>query len=95
MQYLTDGEQEIWNEMQRDAAPDPSECWMPVEEVELAMAYVIARYADALTGGIATEVQMVAAILQPVSMAAVLNDLAEELGCLAPAVVLAAIGEAA
>ena len=95
MRTMTDGEQEIWNEMQRDAAPDPSECWLPVEEVELAMAYVIARYADAITGGIATVEQTIAAIRQPVSMAAVLNDLAEELGCIAPAVVLAAIGEAA
>ncbi len=95
MRTMTDGEQEIWNEMQRDAAPDPSECWMPVEEVELAMAYVIARYADALAGGIATEAQTVVAIRQPVSMAAVFNDLAEELGCLAPDVVATAIGEPA
>ncbi len=95
MRYLTDGEQEIWNEMQKDAAPDPSECWMPVEEIELGMVYVIARFADAITGGIATEAQTVAAILQPVSMAAVLNDLAEELGCLVPTVVMTAIGEAA
>ncbi len=95
MRMMTDGEQEIWAEMQRDAAPDPSESWLPVEEIELAMAYLIARYADAITGGIATEAQTVAAILQPVSMAAVLNDLAEELGCLAPTVVMTAIGEAA
>ena len=95
MRYLTDGEREILAEQNWDAMPDPSECWMPVEEVELAMAYVIARFADALTGGIATEAQTVAAILQPVSMAAVLNDLAEELGCLAPTVVATAIGKAA
>jgi len=56
---------------------------------------VIARYADALTGGIATVEQTVAAIRQPVSMAAVFNDLSEELGCLAPDVVATAIGEAA
>ena len=95
MRTMTDGDREVWNEMQRDAAPDPSECWIPVEEVELAMAYVIARYADALTGGIATVEQTVAAIRQPVSMAAVFNDLSEELGCLAPDVVATAIGEAA
>ncbi len=95
MRTMTDGERDIWNEMQRDAAPDPSECWMPVEQIELSMAYLVARFADALTGGIATEAQTVAAILQPVSMAAVLNDLAAELGCIVPTVVMTAIGEAA
>ena len=94
MRTMTDGDREVLQEMQRDAAPDPSECWIPVEELELAMAYVIARYADALTGGIATVEQTVAAIRQPVSMAAVFNDLAEELGCLVPTVVMTAIGEA-
>jgi len=68
---------------------------MPVEEIELGMVYLIARFADALTGGIATVEQTVAAILQPVSMASVLFDLSQELGCLVPTVVMTAIGEAA
>jgi len=95
MRYLTDGEREILAEQNWDAMPDPDEAWLPVEEIELSLAYLAQRYADELTGGCDDLAQVAAALRQPVSMASVLFDLATELDIICPDIIRVAIGEAA